>query len=119
ALKAPVDLARTWIHGDLHRFNVLSSGGDFAGIIDWADLCQGDPAVDLGFLYTLLPPKGVVAAFRAYGERRLSTLDAGVGTISAGISTRATGTLSQPTATRARGIALDKATNMAVSDRPE
>ena len=38
----------TWIHGDLHPHNlILDDRGGLAGIIDWGDLCAGDPATDL------------------------------------------------------------------------
>lgn len=37
-----------WLHGDLHPHNlILDDRGGLAGIIDWGDLCAGDPATDL------------------------------------------------------------------------
>jgi len=38
----------TWTHLDLHGNNVLSDGGNLAGIVDWGDAGAGDPAADLG-----------------------------------------------------------------------
>src|SRR5205823_3092638 len=38
---------KTWIHGDLHPANVLVANGVLAGIIDFGDMCGGDPATDL------------------------------------------------------------------------
>jgi aminoglycoside phosphotransferase (APT) family kinase protein len=35
------------IHGDLHPRNILAKDGALTGIIDWGDICAGDPAVDL------------------------------------------------------------------------
>ncbi len=67
AVTAPVDLPRSWIHADAHPFNLVSQGGAFAGIIDWADIAAGDPATDLGFLWLDLPAAGVAAALDAYG----------------------------------------------------
>jgi aminoglycoside phosphotransferase (APT) family kinase protein len=55
ALAAPRDTAETWIHGDLHPRNVLIDGGQLAGVIDWGDMAQGDPATDLASLWMLLP----------------------------------------------------------------
>jgi aminoglycoside phosphotransferase (APT) family kinase protein len=55
ALEAPQDTAETWIHGDLHPRNVLIEGGQLAGVIDWGDMAQGDPATDLASLWMLLP----------------------------------------------------------------
>ncbi|GAA1854520.1 aminoglycoside phosphotransferase family protein [Microlunatus capsulatus] len=39
-----------WLHGDLHPLNVLADVGPEPGlraVIDWGDLCCGDPATDL------------------------------------------------------------------------
>ena len=57
-----------WSHADLHGSNVLSADGDFAGIIDWGKMAGCDRAVDLGFLYTVMPAAGVHAAVTAYRE---------------------------------------------------
>lgn len=35
---------RCWVHGDLHPANVLVGGGTLAAVIDFGDLCAGDPA---------------------------------------------------------------------------
>jgi aminoglycoside phosphotransferase (APT) family kinase protein len=37
----------TWIHGDLHAMNVLVHDGAFGAVIDFGDVCAGDPATDL------------------------------------------------------------------------
>lgn len=39
--------APRWIHGDVHPLNILQRDGRLAGLIDFGDLCAGDPAVDL------------------------------------------------------------------------
>jgi len=70
ALDSPPGPTRVWSHADLHGFNVLTEDGDFAGIIDWGDLAHCDPAVDLGFVYTLTDRAGLKAAFAAYGADR-------------------------------------------------
>ncbi|MFE9479614.1 aminoglycoside phosphotransferase family protein [Streptomyces spororaveus] len=44
-----------WLHGDLHPANVLTAGGTFCGVIDFGDLCAGDPACDLAAPWILLP----------------------------------------------------------------
>lgn len=44
-----------WLHGDLHPANVLTSDGTFCGVIDFGDLCAGDPASDLAAAWILLP----------------------------------------------------------------
>jgi len=54
ALEAPIDLPRTWFHGDLHGRNVLTRGGRLAAVIDWGDMAAGDAACDLAAVWTLL-----------------------------------------------------------------
>ncbi|MEU3459174.1 phosphotransferase [Streptomyces sp. NPDC006733] len=44
-----------WLHGDLHPANVLTADGTFCGVIDFGDLCAGDPACDLAAAWVLLP----------------------------------------------------------------
>ncbi|KNE81695.1 MULTISPECIES: aminoglycoside phosphotransferase family protein [Streptomyces] len=44
-----------WLHGDLHPANVLTMDGTFSGVVDFGDLCAGDPACDLAAAWTLLP----------------------------------------------------------------
>lgn len=67
ALAAPVFKDRVWLHGDMHAQNVLTRKGKLAGIIDWGDVCGGDPAVDLGAIWGLLPDKSArEAAVAAY-----------------------------------------------------
>lgn len=44
-----------WLHGDLHPANVLTADGTLCGVIDFGDLCSGDPACDLAAAWVLLP----------------------------------------------------------------
>ncbi|MEV6423977.1 aminoglycoside phosphotransferase family protein [Streptomyces sp. NPDC051662] len=44
-----------WLHGDLHPANILTADGTFCGVIDFGDLCAGDPAYDLAAAWILLP----------------------------------------------------------------
>ncbi|MEU6774592.1 aminoglycoside phosphotransferase family protein [Streptomyces sp. NPDC046759] len=55
-----------WLHGDLHPANVLTADGTFCGVIDFGDLCAGDPACDLGACWVLLPEGSVDRFHRAY-----------------------------------------------------
>lgn len=43
-----------WTHGDLHPANLLVTGGQLTGVIDFGLLAAGDPAVDLIVAWTLL-----------------------------------------------------------------
>jgi aminoglycoside phosphotransferase (APT) family kinase protein len=93
ATAVPDDAPRVWLHADLHPFNVISLDGRFGGIIDWSDICGGDPAVDLGFLHLLLPAAAMATVFDGYGG------------------------VDPATASRARAIALVKAATLAVVPR--
>lgn len=52
-LSAPIDLPRSWIAGDTHARNVLVDDGKLSAIIDWGDMCVGDPASDLASIWAL------------------------------------------------------------------
>lgn len=51
-----------WLHGDLHPANLLTRDGNFCGVVDFGDMCAGDPACDLAAAWTLLPD-GVIDRF--------------------------------------------------------
>jgi aminoglycoside phosphotransferase (APT) family kinase protein len=56
-----------WLHGDLHPANVLTEDGNLCGIVDFGDLCGGDPALDLAACWVLLPDdEGIHRFQRAY-----------------------------------------------------
>lgn len=55
-----------WLHGDLHPANVLTADGTFCGVIDFGDLCAGDPATDLAAFWALLPDGAADRFHRAY-----------------------------------------------------
>lgn len=68
AIAAPIDIPRTWIHGDLHARNVLTKDGALVAVIDWGDLTSGDRATDLASIWMLLgDPKARAQAIRATG----------------------------------------------------
>lgn len=50
---------RVWLHSDLHGHNVLAHRGALAGVIDWGDVCAGDPACDLDSVWTLFAEPAV------------------------------------------------------------
>lgn len=46
--------APVWVHGDLHPGNVIvGPDNSLAGLIDFGDLCQGDPACDVALAWWL------------------------------------------------------------------
>ncbi|MEV6931873.1 aminoglycoside phosphotransferase family protein [Dactylosporangium sp. NPDC051485] len=55
-----------WIHADLHPANVLTADGTFCGVIDFGDLCAGDPACDLAAAWILLPDDTIDRFHAAY-----------------------------------------------------
>ncbi|MFE0177197.1 aminoglycoside phosphotransferase family protein [Streptomyces sp. NPDC059002] len=55
-----------WLHGDLHAANVLTRDGTFCGVIDFGDMCAGDPALDLAACWTLLPDGAVDRFHQSY-----------------------------------------------------
>lgn len=44
-----------WLHGDLHPANLVVEAGRLSAVIDFGDLCAGDPAGDLSGGWLLLP----------------------------------------------------------------
>ncbi|MEV4622733.1 aminoglycoside phosphotransferase family protein [Asanoa sp. NPDC049573] len=56
---APWTGPRLWIHADLHPANVLTADGTLCGVIDFGDVCAGDPAYDLAAAWLLLPDDAV------------------------------------------------------------
>ncbi|MER5445287.1 aminoglycoside phosphotransferase family protein [Streptomyces sp. NPDC002766] len=57
-----------WLHADLHPANVLTEDGTLCGVIDFGDLCAGDPACDLAAAWLLLPDGAVDRFHGAYGS---------------------------------------------------
>jgi aminoglycoside phosphotransferase (APT) family kinase protein len=68
AVNAPAwDGPPVWLHADLHPANILVTDGTLAGVIDFGDLCVGDPATDLSAAWVLLPAGAAAAFLAAYG----------------------------------------------------
>ncbi|MEU6660021.1 aminoglycoside phosphotransferase family protein [Streptomyces sp. NPDC046821] len=57
-----------WLHGDLHPANVVVSQGALHGVVDFGDLCAGDPATDLVAAWMLLPAPAIPLFLDAYGR---------------------------------------------------
>ena len=56
------------VHGDLHLRHVLIDGASMSGVIDWGDVCIGDPAIDLQLVWSLLPAARRESFFAEYGS---------------------------------------------------
>jgi aminoglycoside phosphotransferase (APT) family kinase protein len=57
-----------WLHGDLHPANVVVRDGALCGVLDFGEICAGDPAVDLAAAWVLLPAGTASRFFHAYGD---------------------------------------------------
>ena len=53
-----------WLHGDLHPHNLIVRDGVLAAVIDFGDICGGDPASDVAAAWMSLP-NAAHATFRA------------------------------------------------------
>ena len=59
------------VHGDLHfRHLLVDDHGALSGVIDWGDVCRGDPAIDLTLFWSLLPSAARPDFLAAYGPVR-------------------------------------------------
>jgi aminoglycoside phosphotransferase (APT) family kinase protein len=56
-----------WLHGDFHPGNTIYRDGELVGVVDFGDLCAGDPATDLAGGLMSLPYDELAEFFRAYG----------------------------------------------------
>jgi aminoglycoside phosphotransferase (APT) family kinase protein len=67
ALDLPPPTTLRLTHGDLHFRQVLVTGGRLSGVVDWIDICRGDPAIDLPLYWSLVGPDGRRAFRDRYG----------------------------------------------------
>lgn len=58
-----------WLHADLHPANLLTKDGKFCGVVDFGDMCAGDPACDLGAAWLLLPDGMTDRLYQGYLPR--------------------------------------------------
>ncbi|RYF49931.1 MAG: aminoglycoside phosphotransferase family protein [Comamonadaceae bacterium] len=66
--------APLWLHGDLHPANVVVRDGMLTGVIDFGEMCAGDPATDLSAAWILLPAGAASRFFDAYGRADEATV---------------------------------------------
>jgi aminoglycoside phosphotransferase (APT) family kinase protein len=71
AERLPLPSGLAVAHGDLHlRHLLVADDGVPTAVIDWDDLCRGDPAIDLMPVWSHLPPAARPAFLAAYGPVR-------------------------------------------------
>jgi aminoglycoside phosphotransferase (APT) family kinase protein len=74
-------------HGDLHiRHLLVDPAGAAAGVIDWGDLCLGDPAVDLGIAYMGFAGAARAALLDAYGRSVSATQELAARTLAVSLA---------------------------------
>ncbi|WP_158894878.1 aminoglycoside phosphotransferase family protein [Amycolatopsis anabasis] len=66
--------APTWLHGDLHPANVIVREGTLSGVIDFGEMCAGDPASDLSAAWILLPAGTASRFFDIYENADEATI---------------------------------------------
>lgn len=64
ALASRWDRPPVWVHGDVAPSNLLVADGRLSAVIDFGQLCVGDPACDYGIAWTFMDAEAR-AAFRA------------------------------------------------------
>ncbi|WPO72156.1 MULTISPECIES: aminoglycoside phosphotransferase family protein [unclassified Streptomyces] len=57
-----------WLHCDLHPANAVVTDDALSGVLDFGELCAGDPAVDLAAAWMLLPNGRAPRFFTAYAN---------------------------------------------------
>ena len=63
---APRSDQRLWLHGDLHPRNIVVRDGRFVALLDWDDMCGGDPASDLAVAWWLFDVEHHAEFWSAY-----------------------------------------------------
>ncbi len=70
----PWDGQPIWLHGDLHLFNLIQQSGRLSAVIDFGDLCGGDPACDLAIGWYAFDP-AIRDRFRAAADNNTRPVD--------------------------------------------
>lgn len=87
-----------WIHGDPHPANLIFDDTALVGIIDFGDLCAGDPATDLAGGFLALPFESLATFLDAYGDIHDSTVQRTLGwTVHFGVMFILLGMAEEPT----------------------
>ncbi len=68
-----------WLHGDFHPGNTVFRNRRLVGVVDFGDLCAGDPATDLAGGLLSLPYDALETFFATYGSVDGPTLERTVG----------------------------------------
>ena len=103
-----------WLHGDIHPGNTLYRDNELVGIVDFGDLCAGDPATDLAGGLMSLPFQALDEFFNAYGAIDDATMWRTVGWATHfGVLFASLGVVSRPSYLAVGQLALDNAAQLA------
>jgi aminoglycoside phosphotransferase (APT) family kinase protein len=69
----------SWLHGDFHPGNTVYRDGALVGVVDFGDMCAGDPAVDLAGGLLSLPYESLHEFFDTYERCDGATLRRTIG----------------------------------------
>jgi aminoglycoside phosphotransferase (APT) family kinase protein len=115
---APGRSAPTWLHGDVHPGNLVFREQQLTGVVDFGDLCVGDPATDLAGALLTLPFDELASFFDAYGVNDDATLARTIGwAVLFGTMMVGLGRSSRPRYMRVGQRALANATRLAATLR--
>jgi aminoglycoside phosphotransferase (APT) family kinase protein len=105
-----------WLHGDFHPANTLYRDGELVGVIDFGDMCAGDPATDLAGGLMSLPFGSLDDFFGAYRFVDSATLQRTIGwAVLFGVFMVSLGLESRPTYLGVGELTLGNATQLAKS----
>jgi aminoglycoside phosphotransferase (APT) family kinase protein len=106
----------TWLHGDLHPGNLVFRDGRLVGVVDFGDLCSGDPATDLAGALLSLPYDALKSFFTAYGVDDDATLTRTIGwAVVFGTMMVGLGRVSRPRYMKVGRRAFENATRLSTS----
>lgn len=106
-----------WIHGDLHPANMIYRDGQLVGVVDFGDMCAGDPATDLAGAFMSLPLPAIASFFRAYGPVDGATVTRSLGwAVHFGLMFTMLGIHDEPTYAPIGARALENAMRFADAD---
>ncbi len=110
------DAPATWLHGDMHPGNLIYRDRHLVGVVDFGDLCAGDPATDLAGGLLTLPYDALETFFGDYGVDDDATLARTIGwTIVFATMMISLGRESHPAYMRVGRRALGNATRLSTS----
>jgi aminoglycoside phosphotransferase (APT) family kinase protein len=99
-----------WIHGDPHPANLIFRDDVLVGVIDFGDLCAGDPATDVAGALLALPRASIDDFFRTYGAIDDATVTRTLGwAVHFGLMFMLLGQSDEPTYRRIGQRAIDNA----------